>query len=242
MNILTVYFVYNEIKYLPSNIEFWRRQGVSVYVIDNYSNDRTWEWLIENNIPCHRFSTNDTFDLKGLQSEAMKVIHKYKPEWVIMGAADLYYYLEHDFVQTLAYLDSMGYNQVELWCWMMKSTGEEFRLPFQDTFFYGDRWRRLIMISKYHESLRYNADLIEIENSKPAYIKGMIVNYGGCKPKEEMEVKLSRRIKAWENGLNPDWGVHYLHDKAREWKFKKADLQDIRKYEEFGYVRPYHSI
>jgi len=236
MNILTVYFVYNEIKYLPDNIHFWRKQGVKIYVIDNYSNDGTWEWLIENNIPCHRFSTNDTFDLKALQLEAMKVIHKYKPKWVIMGAADLYYYLEHDFAQTIAYLDSMGYNQVELWCWMMKSTGEEFRLPFQKTFFYGDRWRKLIMISKYDESLRYNADLIEIENANPAYIKGIIINYGGCKPKEEMEVKLSRRRKAWENGLNPDWGVHYLHDKAREWTFNKEDLQDIRKYEEFRYV------
>jgi len=237
MKILVIYFVYNEIKYLPENIQFWKKQGVKVYVIDNYSNDGTWEWLVENNIPCHRFSTNDSFDLKALQSEASNVVNQIKPDWVIMGAADLYYIADNGMKETLTYLESKGYNQVELMCWMMKSTGEAFALPFWNNFYYGDRWTRLVMISKYYEGLRFEADKIVINNPKIAFIDGIVVNYGGCKPIAEMEVKLARRKKAWENGLNKDWGHHYRDDKAKGWVFKKHELDDVRTHADFKYFK-----
>jgi glycosyltransferase involved in cell wall biosynthesis len=236
MKVLAIYFVYNEIKHLPLNIEFWRRQGVDVYVIDNYSNDGTWEWLQDNGIPSHRFDTNESFDLKALQGEASRVVNQIKPDWVVMGAADLYYLTDFGLKETFTYLESKGYNQVELMCWMMKSTGEEFALPFWNHFFYGDRWTRLVMISKYYEGLTFAADKIVIDNPNIAFIEGIVVNYGGCKPIEDMEVKLARRKKAWDNGLNKDWGYHYREDKAKGWVYKKHELEDVRLHEEKKYI------
>ena len=41
-------FVYNELKYLPHVVDYYKKNGCGVYIIDNYSNDGTYEWLIEN--------------------------------------------------------------------------------------------------------------------------------------------------------------------------------------------------
>ncbi len=237
LKVLVIYFVYNEINYLPDNIAFWQRQGIDVYVIDNYSKDGTWEWLQQNNIPSHRFSTNESFHLDKLQSEAQRVVHDIKPDWVIMGAADLYYITDYPLKQTIKYLVQQNYNQIELYCWMMKCTGEDFKLPFQNHFFYGDRWRRLVMISKYDNEFRFEADRIIIKNARPAFINGIVVNYGGCKPKAEMEVKLERRKKAWQEGLNNGYGYHYREDKAKDWTYRKEYLTDVRNHEDFKYFQ-----
>lgn len=55
MKVLMICFVYNEIKYLPHSIDYYKKNNCDIYVIDNNSTDGTYEWLIENNIPCNRY-------------------------------------------------------------------------------------------------------------------------------------------------------------------------------------------
>ena len=90
MRTLCILTIYNEIKFLPYKLQYCIDNNLDLYVIDNMSNDGSWEWLQENNIKSHRFDTDGMFYLKALQKEMVKTVHKEKPDWAIYNGCDLF--------------------------------------------------------------------------------------------------------------------------------------------------------
>lgn len=223
MRILYTAFVYNERPYLPDAIDYYKSQGCDIYIIDNYSNDGTYEWLIENNIKCNRFDTNESFDLTLLQKELERILHIEKPDWIVYGSADLYYVFDKPIAETIKEVDLKGYNQIGVRCYGALNTGEPFGTPLYKNYLYGQFYRNLVMISKYNESLIMNGDGILLSDSRVLNIDGILVNYGACKPIEEQKIKLARRQKAWDNGLSTRTGKHFKSGEAVNWTWNKED-------------------
>lgn len=231
-------FVYNEIKYLPHVIDYYRSQGCEIYIIDNYSNDGTWEWLLENNIPCHRCDTNEEFAVETLQRDMEKKIHELKPDWVMFGGGDLYFIVEGQIKDYIAQIESKGYNQLALMCITPMNTGEPYGLPLCKYYFNATQYKPVRMISKYDVSLNIIGDTFMLINQKIFVGEGVAINYGACKTIEEQEIKLQRTRKAWESGTTrPNHSTHYPKWKARNWITKKENTFDLRESEYFKYIK-----
>jgi hypothetical protein len=93
------------------------------------------------------------------------------------------------------------------------------------------------MIAKYQEPFGFEADSIQVKDKKIFYANGVVVNYGNCKPAKERENTFKRRKKAWDNGLDRNYGVHYLEGRARNWIWKKDELIDIRTTDYYKYIQ-----
>jgi hypothetical protein len=231
LNVWAICFVYNELKYLPHVVNFWRNEGVKLYVIDNYSNDGTWEYLQKNNIPSHRFDTKEMFELAWLQAEVVKTLHRIKPDWVIYCAADLYIGFEKPIKKVIDEVDALDYNQIRTHCWFGCNTGEKRKLPLMDNYFFCKPFSDIILISKYDKGIKFAGDHIRMPRARPKFVDGLILNYGNAKSKEEQEVKLARRQKAWDNGLTPVYGTHYRSGKSIDWVYDSKTLVDIRAHD-----------
>jgi glycosyltransferase involved in cell wall biosynthesis len=238
MRLLMITFVYNEIKYLPHVIDYYRSQGCEIYIIDNYSNDGTWEWLQENNIPSHRCDTNEEFAVETLQRDLEKTVHQLKPDWVMFAGADLYFIVEGTLQEYIQYIDKEGYNLLSLLCLTPLNTGEPYGLPLCKCYFFSAIYRNVPMISKYTPEWTIIGDDIQLSEPRMIIGEGVAVNYGGCKTKEEQEAKLQRTIKAWENGTTrKNHSVHYPKWKKKEWIFDKEGLIDLRESEYYKYIK-----
>ncbi len=241
LNITMICFVYNEMLYLPHVVTFWKNQGINIYVIDNMSTDGTWEWLQEQKIPSHRFDTKEMFHLTWLQEEVVKTLHKIKPDWVIYGAADLYYGFGEPVKNVIVKAERSGYNQIQTSCWFAVNTGEKRNLPLMDNYFWCKPFVNVTMISKYHPEIKFVGDHINIPGKRVLRESGLVLNYGSCKTKEEQEMKLARRQKAWDAGMNRVWGSHYRSGKEIGWMYDKATngqkLVNIKERPEYKYYK-----
>lgn len=235
LKILMICTVYNEIKYLPHVINFWKNQGVDVYVIDNMSDDGTWEWLQKNNIPSHQFDTKGMFHLDKLQEEMIRVLHDKKPDWFIYGAADMYFGFDAPVKKIIYSCDIAGYNQVTVDLLNFYNTGEDHKLPLMENYFSCGTVKTRTYISKYASSIKFLADTIIIPNRKITHVKGAILNYGACKTPGEQDMKLQRRQRAWKNGLSKSYGSHYLSGKKNQWTWIKDNMIDIRDMAHYKY-------
>ena len=223
MKILYITFVYNERPYIADVVNYYKKQGCDIYIIDNMSNDGTYEWLLENNIKCNRFDTNESFDLFVLQDELTRVLTIEKPDWIVYGGADLYYVFDKSISEIIKEVDALGYNQIKVRCYGAVNTGETFDTPLYKNYFHGTFYRNLNMISKYDKGFKMNGDNILLDDIKEILIDGIMVNYGACKPIEEQKIKLKRREKAWENGLSTKVGKHFKSGSLVNWKWDKEN-------------------
>jgi len=238
MRILAILTVYNEISYLPLKYQWCKEQGLDIYVIDNYSNDGTWNWIREQGIPSHRVDTNNSFDLRILQAEIVKTIHKIKPDWVVYNGADLFFLTENKLCADIAMADSRGYNLIMMDFISMFYTGEKRNCfdPFNKYFYY--RYiNKLQMIHKYDPNVVYEADCVKVPSPNILENEGCIVNYGQTKSKKRRIETTRRREKAWKDGLPANYGNHYKKGMAVDWQWKKEDLEDVRKSKYFKYFQ-----
>ena len=227
LNILTAY---NEIDFLPLKKKWCDLNGLELYVIDNMSNDGTWEWLQDNNIKSHRVDTNEAFDLRILQAEINKTIHKIRPSWVIYNGADLFPVTKGKLCDIIIKANSEKYNGISMPWAMFYNTGEmrsEFN-PF-NTFFYCGFERGVIMMAKFQHHTRISGDEMQIRTKNIKKIDGLIINYGHTKTKEDRDETYERRKLAWKRGMTKHWGVHYAAAKQRNWRWDRDKLTDIRK-------------
>lgn len=237
MKILTITFAYNELEYLKDYVNYYRSQGTDVYIIDNYSNDGTYEWLIENGIPHHRVNSNETFDLRVLQKDLERTLHILKPDWIVYAGIDLFNVFDKSVYDTIVEADSLGYNQLSVPCYSALNTGELFGTPLYKHFKRGGYWRRLTMISKYHPELKMVGDDIVIPDPNRMKVNGMMCNYGGCKPIAEQKEKLKRREKAWDNGLNKNTGRHFKKLEKINWLYEENKTIDFLQSEHSKYFK-----
>jgi glycosyltransferase involved in cell wall biosynthesis len=241
MKITVAALAYNEIKYIPYMVDYYHSQGCDLFIVDNYSNDGTYEWLIENNIPTIRVDTDESFHLTTLQTvlnEQLKIIN---PDWVVYTGIDIFYHFEGTIREEIEKVDAKGYNIIRNTTYFAYNTGEDFTLPFYSTYFYIDLHGTNMMISKYGEGFEILADEIQL-NNKSIYNTGFMINYGMCKPKEEREETYKRRQKAWNLGLSRVYGTHYIGAQKKQWIWEKEELSDIRTMEEWRLITKDHSI
>ena len=92
------------------------------------------------------------------------------------------------------------------------------------------------MIAKYAEPFGFEADSIQLKNRKIYNAPGLLLNYGNCKPKNERAATYLRRKRAWDHGLDPNYGVHYLEGVNRKWIWRKDEMVDLRKTEYLKYI------
>ena len=162
MRTLCILTIYNEIEFLPYKLKYTKENDLDLYIIDNMSNDGSWEWLQDNNIKSHRFDTQGMFHLKALQNEMIKTVHKEKPDWAIYNGCDLFPLIEGSLGKKLEEINKEGYNLATIDYLMFCNTGEKRGNPFT-TYFYFHSLRNLMMIHK------YDPNLIKILNELKEY-------------------------------------------------------------------------
>lgn len=229
MKILVIYHVYNEMTWLPIQYNWVKNNGLDIYIVDHTSNDGTWEWIQENNIPSHRFDNGGSYHLGELQDECLKVLHELKPDWVIYGDPDSFFILDKPIREEIEIADKEGFAGVATTTFNIFNTGEEFNSNHIKTYHYGSKlFRTQTRIVKYFKKLKFNGDIIELENKRLAKAtEGLLINYGGTKESKQREEYIERHKKAWDSGMNPAFGTHLLKGKELGWKYDKKSLTNI---------------
>lgn len=230
LKIVAIAFVYNEIEYIKYKHMWAKQQDVDLYIIDNMSTDGTWDYLRENDIPSHRFDTQNRFNLVKLQGELIKTLHKIKPDWVIYHGADTFYYTKNGLRNDIENANENGNDGISLMGISMKNTGEkkEKNKNSFNTYFFGNPTKHFIMVGKYHENFKLYGDNIKTVNKKEI-LDGVIVNYGMTKSVKDREETFARRQLAWKkDGLRKDFGGHYLGGSRKKWKWNLNEVKDIR--------------
>jgi hypothetical protein len=229
MKIVAISFVWNEIKFIKYKHEWAKNQGIDLYIIDNMSDDGTWEYLKENNIPSHRFDTNDSFNLVKLQNELIDTLHKIKPDWYLYQGGDEFFFTPDGLINDIKKLESEGYDSLSLKHIEIRNTGEIVNNGDNifDVFNYCTIESNQVRIGKYDKAITITGDGVSHRNCKKIPY-ALLVNYGMTKSKEERDKTLERRQKAWGEGLKSGYGKHYVIAKNKNWTWDKNHLTDIR--------------
>jgi len=228
--ILVAATAYNEIKYIKHFVDFYRKQNCEVLILDNYSTDGTYEWLLKNNVKTGRVDTGGTFHLGMLQAALVDRINRIRPEWLVYCGIDLFYYFEGSIEDEIRKAKAKECQIIEVDHLDGYNTGEPFQMPFQNTYFYVKICKNpLQMIARWHPKFRFAGDRIFLSNEAKVHKStGFVINYGMCKSREEREETYKRRIKAWEIGELRGHGTHYKPAHERQWIWDKKELLDIR--------------
>jgi hypothetical protein len=230
LNILVIAYVYNELQFIKHKIKWAREQNLNLYIIDNLSTDGTWEILQEHKIASHRFDTQGVFHLNNLKTEVLKTIHQLKPDWLIgSNGADTFYFTPQGLRKDIELAEQEGFDGLILDFFDIRNTGERYTedLNLYEVYQHGiDMRQKRKPIVKYKEDLELFGD-----NFNPRFCKiipdGVLLNYGMTKPAVERENTLRRRQLAWDIGLDPRFGSHYLRAQANNWCWDKNQLVHI---------------
>lgn len=228
---LCIGFFYNEYEWLPKKLDWCNENGLDMYVIDNYSNDCSWEWLVANRVDCHRFDTNGEFHLARLQHEMMKTIERLQPEWVVYLDADLFIYGEKPLCDVLDEADAMKVENPNV----LEYGRINFFQTKEERYRYYKYINQVQTVFKPKGVIGYNADELVHKNKVIMRPEGVMVNYGGTK--EHRLEELERRQKAWDNGVHPQIGWHLKEYAKNDWVFDKSELEDIKESEYYKYVK-----
>jgi len=229
MKILVAAFAYNERPYIPYMVEYYRSQGCDLLILDNYSTDGTYEWLVENGVRTSRVNTDNSFHLVRLQHALLKEFEKIHPDWIVYTGIDTYFYFPDGITKEIEKVDRLGRTAISVHHLEAYRTGEEFKMPFQDNYFHIlIASRRVQMVAKYLQPFRFNGDALIIPNLRIYESDGFLINYGFCKTKEERELTYARRKKAWALGNPKGHGSHYKVAADRDWTWAKEEFTDIR--------------
>ena len=236
MNVLCILTVYNEIDFLPYKAEWCRRNGLNLYVIDNYSTDYSYGWLKSHGIDCHQIDTKGAFDLRILQKEIIKTTNIIKPDWVVYNGADLFIFAEKAISYLCMDAEEQGKNIIGFPMLDICRIGEA-RL-FENYWFRPAR-DMIEFIYKWNPGIRYTADLVKIRDRESYRPPGIMINYGRTKSVEQRKELLKRRKLAWQRGLDKTSGRHYLREEAKGYKWNKEELEDIRESRYWKYIKDY---
>ena len=225
--------VWNEIDYMPLRKRYCDENNLELYVVDNMSDDGTWEYLQDNNISCHRIDTNGTFHLSMLQQEVARTVHDQElttDDWVIYSGCDQFACIDRNIHDWLHSLSSRNINTISSKLMSMFNTGElHEKFDPVNTFHHGNIMKQTReFIHKYTAHFKYIADGLHMNSKKRLDFPGITINYGQTKPAEEREATFARRRKAWTQGLPKAWGSHYKSGQSRKWKWDEQQLIDIR--------------
>lgn len=233
-HILLPMLCYNSLDIISKTISFFKKQDIDVFVLDNYSNDGSWEYLKDNRIPCKRVNTNNLFDLNKLNNERISIIRKIRPDWVLRVDSDCFVLSKtiKRFIESLGNNFNICYSQ----CLRFYNTGEN-RISDdpRKVFFYFDNLKQLPVLHSYNDFITYSGDKVIMRKERPfTYERCPALDYGNTRSKEKREEEFKRRRLAWKNGLSKYWGRHYISASRRGWIWDKNKLTDIRKTKYFS--------
>lgn len=239
------YLCYNEIRLLPYQYEHCKKNNIEMFVIDNMSNDGTRGFLEYNNIPHSFIDTNESFDLITLQEALTQKIHELKPDWFIYSAGDMFYETAEGLRNTIEKCDAEGYNKIEMKLRQIPNIGEGIKYgnPFCDHVFVckkteyesSSEYNKRTLIAKYSDDVKIGPDAIILDNPVIKGDAGIIFEMHACKTTEERMQTYHRRKKAWDNGLNKEFGWHYVTGAEHNFIFDKEICVNIEELpEEFA--------
>jgi hypothetical protein len=235
VKLFSCFYVYNEIKWLPTHLNWCRKNGIDFYVIDHMSTDGTWEWLQKNGIPSHRFDNGGSFHLNQLQQEALKIINTIGKDydWIAYGDPDTFIQFDKPLIDVIKQADREGYDFIETNTVNLANTGELKDNHPCNVYKYGTIMdRRQIKIAR-NKNLIYSSDVFKLtDKTKLKYVPGLIINYGATKDISLRKEYLARREKAWKEGLYKGYGTHYNDIEPRD-KKKLTNLESNEYYNKF---------
>lgn len=220
-------------------MEWCRRNRLEPYLIDNYSDDFSYEWCKDHRIPCHRFSTDGAFDLKALQQEMMRTLKRLKPDWVVYLGIDLFAFCDTPIDELCELADGMGCNLIGFPMIDICRTDGEVGNPLRNCHYYRHSRDLIELIFKWSPQVRMDGDIIRIPSRRGLSPPGVLINYGRTKTPEKRKKLLERRKLAWGRGMNPKHGRHYLREQAKNWTWEKSELKDVRNSEYWKYLKDY---
>ena len=214
--------------FLPYKLEWCKQNGLGVHILDNYSKDGSWEYLVKHNVSRERINTNGMFDLLTLQRATVGAINRLKPDWIVYVGLDTFI-LTHNSL-SLEIKKCQGNVLGGRWI-NIHNTGEVRGNPFKTYFYYGNIKKRIELIYKYHPKARLFGDDLQLRNKKVEPLRGIYVNFGNVKPSNQRNETYIRRKMAWQKGICKGWGTHYPVYKSQNWIWDPKKLKDIRKSE-----------
>ncbi len=260
MKVVAFYTTYNEIRLLPWQHQWCKSQGVEMYVIDNMSTDGTKQYLEKYNIPHHSIDTDGAFDLRPLLSEITTAIHKVKPDWLIYSGMDMFFVDKDSTIKELckririhdpiAKVNFVSCNQYTFLHTSKKNaTTPTTGNPFQNNFHYQFNGKHTF-IAKYHPEITITPDRINSPLADEYLIISdtVIFETHAAKTINDRIQLLKRRQKAWDNGMNRNWGWHYRQQAEQGFIFPEDQQTDIRTqphlfelYKKLQEITPSHS-
>lgn len=237
MKILMIDTCFNELMLLPYKYEHCLRNNIDIFIIDNMSDDGSSEYLKEKNIPHSFIDTNESFHLIQLQKELSKKIHELKPDWFIYGAGiDMFYEAQNGLRKEIEEADADGFTQIQMKLRQIPNIGEPIKkgnpfcnhtLIMQFTEYKkSDEYCKRTFISKYCESINIIPTGI-YRNNINIKETGIVFEMHACKTSTERMKTLQRRQKAWNDGLNNEFGWHYRAGAEHNFIFSKERCIDI---------------
>lgn len=224
MKIITTFPCYNELIYLSIYKKWCDSEDIEMAMLDNYSNDGSYEWGLKNCEHIARVNTNNTFDLAKILVAKEEMNKKLNPDWILRGGVDTFIFTEIPLKQIIS--ENSEYDIFEFDLLEMYNTGEKSLTIF------GYYYYKLMKHKAGFVHKNINLKYIPDDYDKPYnrfYVKNAcVLNYGGTKPAAEREETYRRRKRAWKRGLHPGWGVHYIDGHKRGWKWDKSECQDLR--------------
>jgi len=232
LKILNILACYNSLDIIPYVLEYNQKEGIDSFVLDNYSDDGSWEYLRCNNIPCKRMDTGGAFLHTKIQASKLPVIQELKPDWVLRGASDHFILTPEPLRATIEQADKDGYNAISMPIGRMCNTGEDAHGDPRKAYFYYFIVKNMISIHKTSGFNSYNCEQINMADTKSKFLPGaLLLDYGNTRPAEKREEEYKRMQLAWERGEPRGHGIHYAPASEKGWKWEKDSLLDIRKSE-----------
>jgi len=233
LTILNILPCYNSLDIMPHVLEYDRKEGIDSFVLDNYSNDGSWEYLQDNKIPSKRFDTGGAFYTSKIQEAKSKVIHELQPDWVIRGASDHFILTPGPLRATIEQADKEGYNAIFMPIGRVWNTGEPPNGDPRKIYFYYsfDKYtiKSLVGIHKSAGFESYSCEWTHMVDTKPSPLEGaLLLDYGNTRGKEKRDEEYRRRQLAWQRGENKGHGKHYKPGSERGWVWNKEEFSDIR--------------
>lgn len=234
MKILNILCCYNSLDIMPYVLEYYRKEGIESFVLDNYSTDGSWEYLQDNKIPSMRFDTGETFSTNKNIAAKLAVIRELKPDWVIRNSSDYFILTPLPLRATIERIHKEEkYSAISMPFCRIWNIGEQRTVgddPRNICFYYSTLIDNYVSIHKSKGFESYQADATTMLNGKPIVLGGAVVlDYGNTRSKEKRDEEYHRRQLAWERGEPRGHGVHYAPASKRGWLWEKEEFKDIRK-------------
>ena len=252
--ILCVIKCYNEIEYLPLQVAWLEHNGVVPYVLDNCSNDGTWEWLCDNKVQSEQIDTNGQFHMGSIQERENQIVSRLKPDWAIHLDAEMFWVCDDlicnkisafnkkidifaadtniDFIKTVEGEQDLD-NPIEKYFWGWNIRG---RPPLRRAYKPNSKWAfRSDDVLNIVAPPKSKSRVITGPSSRIS-INGLLFNYGKTKSSHKRDESIVRREEAMKNGSTPGAlkGWKWLSGKGWKRSINEPKMYNVKECPEDG--------